>query len=180
MTSAKPDEVNARERTRQRLKARLEESGLTNRAFGERLGHGDQWVWGLLKGRFALSLDELDAAAKALKWSPCDLVKPEDDEAQYLRPTESRVIRALRKLPTAIQDHLVVLLEYLIGAAPEEIALLQRVRRLAPDERRRIEHFVDVTLSAQGSAPATADPDGPDQTAAPQSKTAKQSRRRAR
>jgi transcriptional regulator with XRE-family HTH domain len=142
---------------RHRIRAFLHEKGLTGRAFGKRLGRGDQWVSNLLAGRFALSLDELDEAARALQVTPSELVHREEDGLWELRPTEMRLIRGLRAVPPVIRDHLVTMVEYLMGVAPEEIDLLRAYRQLTPEEQQRVQHGVDVLRLTQSVAPRTGD-----------------------
>jgi transcriptional regulator with XRE-family HTH domain len=144
---------DARTRIRQRIKSLLENRGQTNRAFAKWLGHKDQWASNLLAGRFALSLDELDRAAAFLNVPPSELVRVAD-EAQELSPTERRVVEALRMLPTPVRDHMVLLADYLVGVTPKEVELLARMRKLTPDELRRVTHWTDVTLFAREPAPA--------------------------
>lgn len=146
-------DVNARERVRARLRQALADKGLSGRAFGKRLGHGDQWVSNLLNGKFALSLDELDATASIVGRTPSDLVRREEDELWELRPTEMRLVRAVRGLPPALRDHLVTLAEYLIGVVPDEIDFLNAYRLLTPEEQLRVRHGVDVLLATQNVVP---------------------------
>lgn len=148
-------EVNARERVRRRLKALLSEHGVTGRAFGKRLGHGDQWVSNLLNGRFALSLEDLDEAAHLARTTPSELVRHDSDEIAVLSPTEARVVRALRVVPPAIRDHVVTLLDYLRGVAPEEIELLRRFRQLTAEEQQTIVHGLDVLWLTRLDAPGS-------------------------
>lgn len=142
-------------RVRQRITRLLEERGLTNRALAKVIGHTDQWVSNLLAGRMLLSLRDLDAIAKALNVPPGEIVRVAD-EPWELSPTEMRVVRALRMLPPAVRDHLMLLADYLIGATPDEVELLKRVRQLTPDQLRRIEHYMDVELLRQDTAPSLA------------------------
>jgi transcriptional regulator with XRE-family HTH domain len=146
---------DAATRVRQRITRLLEDRGHTQRAFAKALGHGDQWASNLLSGRSQLTWDDLDKVAKFLRVPPSEIVRMSED-AWELTPTEMRVVRALRMLPPAVRDHLVTLADYLIGATPDEVELLKRVRQLTPAELRRIEHWIDVTLLAQGSDPTLA------------------------
>lgn len=147
--------TDAATRLRQRIVRLLDDRGQTQRALARALGHGDQWASNLLSGRQQLAWDDLDKVAKFLNVPPGELVRV-SDEPWELTPTEMRVVRALRMLPPAIRDHLVTLADYLIGATPDEVELLKRVRQLTPAELHRIEHWIDVTLLAQGSAPELA------------------------
>jgi hypothetical protein len=149
-------DVNARERVRRAVERRLGELHMTGRAFGKTFsanhgkGHGDQWVSNLLKGRFGLSLEELDEAARALRTTPSDLVRHPDDQSWIIPPHEMRLLRATRTLPPAIRDHMIVLAEYLIGVAPDEVEMLTEYRCLSPEEQQRIRHWTHVLrLSAE-------------------------------
>ncbi len=146
---------DAATRVRQRIARLLDDRGHTQRALAKALGHGDQWASNLLSGRQQLAWDDLDKVAKFLNVPPGELVRV-SDEPWELTPTEMRVVRALRMLPPAVRDHLVTLADYLIGATPDEVHLLKRVRQLTPGELRRIEHWIDVTLLAQGTEPTVA------------------------
>lgn len=171
----RPVAHDARTRVRQRIKRLLEDRGKTNRAFGQWLGHKDGWVSSLLAGRFSLSLDELDRTAQFFNVPPSEIVRMSDD-AWELSPTEMRVVRALRMLPPTVRDHLVTLADYLIGATPEEVELLKRVRQLTGDELRRVEHWIDVTLLSQEIEPALALPTDLAVTNATHGKRARRSR----
>lgn len=181
---------NARERVRLSIRRRLSEFGMTGRAFGRAFsandgkGHVDTWVSGLLNGQFGLSLDELDEAARILKTTPSELVRSEYDHAEYLTPSERRVVLAVRKLPPPIRDHFLLLAEYLIGVAPEEIDLLRDFRDLTDDERARVRHWIHVVRIAREPVPALAIlPDAQGPTALPADgarHTAGQPRRRKR
>ncbi len=146
---------DAATRVRQRIARLLEDRGYTQRALAKAVGHGDQWASNLLSGRSLLTWEDLDKVAKFLRVPPSEIVRVSED-AWELTPTEMRVVRALRMLPPAVRDHLVTLADYLIGATPDEVELLKRVRQLTPAELRRIEHWIDVTLLAQGSDPGLA------------------------
>src|SRR3990167_7836890 len=146
---------DAATRVRQRIARLLDDRGHTQRALAKALGHGDQWASNLLSGRSQLTWDDLDKVAKFLNVPPSEIVRVSEDPWE-LTPTEMRTVRALRMLPPLVRDHLVTLADYLIGATPDEVELLKRVRQLTPAELRRIEHWIDVTLLAQGSAPALA------------------------
>jgi len=155
-------DVNARERVRLAIRARLDEIGMTGRAFGRAFaandgkGHVDTWVSALLKGQFALSLDELDEAARILKTTSASLVKHPLEHAEYLTPTEHRIIDAVRSLPPPIRDHVLTLAEYLIGVAPEEIEHLMEYRRLTSDEQLKIRHWTHALRLAQEPTPGLA------------------------
>lgn len=152
-----PTDVKTSTRVRDRVRILLAEQGLTNRAFGKRVGHGDQWVSNLLAGRVKLKgLDVLDLFASALGTLPSDLVRRDGEESWTLTPSEMRLLRAVRALPLAIRDHLRVLAEYLMGVAPEEIDLLTEFRKLAADEQERVRQSVAFLRMPQNVVPRTA------------------------
>lgn len=165
-TMPPPMAPNARHRVCQRIKRLLEERGQTNRAFGQWMGHKDQWVSNLLAGRFPLGLDELDRAAAFLNVPPGDLIRIVD-EPWELSPTEIRVVRALRMLPAPVRDHYMLLADYLVGVTPAEVDLLAKLRKLDPDELRRVNHWTDVTLFARAPAPGPVDLPGLEGASAP-------------
>ena len=168
---------DAATRVRQRIARLLDERGVTQRAFAKAIGHGDQWASNLLSGRSQLTWDDLDKVAKFLNVPPSEIVRVSEDPWE-LTPTEMRVVRALRMLPPLVRDHLVTLADYLIGATPDEVELLKRVRQLTPAELRRIEHWIDVTLLAQGSAPALATHADLQATSAARAASARRNRKR--
>lgn len=159
--------MNASERVRLALKHRLDRLGITNRAFAKLFsanggkGHGDQWASHLLSGKFSLSLDELDEAARAVKVSPTDLVKVDYEEAMFLAPLEQRLIRAMRDLPPAISDHILTLAEYLVGVAPAEIDHLMEFRRLSVEGKTRVQHWTHAALLSEEPMPGIGVPDDP-------------------
>jgi transcriptional regulator with XRE-family HTH domain len=149
-------EVKAGARVRARLRRLLSEQHVTNRAFGKRLGHGDQWVSNLLAGRFTLAIDDLDEAARGVGVTPSELVRGDDEEAWILTPSEMRLLRAVRALPMAIRDTLRQLAEYLMGVAPEEIDLLEEYRRLDPADQERVRQSVAFLRLPTNAAPRKA------------------------
>lgn len=157
--------ANARERVRQAMRRKLDRLGMTNRAFGKMFsankgqGHGDQWVSNLLQGKHALSLEELDEAARALKCRASDLVRDDTEEAVFLNPMEQRLIRALREVPHVIRDHFLTLAEYLLGVAPDEIDHLLEFRQLTADEQVKVRHWTHAVLLAQEPPPVVEVPE---------------------
>lgn len=154
--------VNARERVRVALKARLDHLQMTNRAFGKAFsanagkGHVDTWVSALLKGQFALSLDELDEAASILKTTATELVKSPQQLSDYLTPTEHRILSAIRVLPPVISDHFLMLAEYLVGLAPDEIDHVLEFRKLTLDEKTKVRHWTHALWLGREPMPALA------------------------
>lgn len=158
--------TDARTRVRQRIKRLLEDRGQTQRAFAKWLGHGDQWASGLFRGDFALSLEDLDRVALFFRVPPSEIVRVSEDPWE-LSPTEMRVVRALRMLPPAVRDHLVTLADYLIGATPEEVELLKKVRMISDEDVRVLENWLTLRIHLRDSALATLDHRAPDPPTAP-------------
>jgi len=169
----------ARHRVQRRIQERLAELGMTGRKFAAQFGHKDGWVNAILGGRNALKLDDLDRAAHVLKMTAGDLVRQGED-AWDLRPTEMRLIRALRLLPPTLQDHLVILAEYLIGVLPDEIEHLAEFRELTDEQRGWIRHWTHVFLIAGELGPGRAAPADPGEIVAPPDVQARRSRGRKR
>lgn len=167
-------DVNARERVRLAIRDRLNAIGMTGRAFGKAFsansgkGHVDTWVSSLLKGQFALSLDELDEAARILKTTTATLVKHPLETAEYLTPTEHRILEAVRLFPASIRDHFLTLAEYLVGIAPSEIDHLMAWRELTQTEQERFEHLIRATRIAREPLPGLSVlPDSPERDERP-------------
>lgn len=152
--------LDARTRLAQRIRRLLEDRGLTNRALATHLGHKDAWASHLLAGRFALSLDEIDAVAAFLGVPASDLVRHSYDPWE-LDAQEMRVVRAVRMLPPIVREHLVTLADYLVGATPEEVELLHGIRTLQPADQRVLEQWIRVRLRLRGDELIGLDPDAP-------------------
>lgn len=158
--------ADVRKRVADRIRTRLEELGMTGRAFAQALGHGDAWISNLLSYKFALSMNEIDKAADVLKLPPGELVRL-TEESWDLTPTEMRVVRALRMLAPVVRDHLRVLAELLVGATPAEVDHLLAWRLLEPEDQEMFDSLISARLQRQHPRPnqgATPDP-------APSSKT---------
>ena len=163
--SSPPMPFNARERVRLRIKRLLEERGKTQRMFAKALEHGDQWASNFLRGEFALSLDQLDAAAAFLGVPPSELVRQGED-AWELSPSEMRVVRALRMLPPPVREHMVTLTDYLVGTTPDEVELLRRIRNLGIENLHVVEQWIDLKLLEQVRGQAARGPAAPPRGAA--------------
>ena len=161
-----PMQMTARTRVRLRIKRLLEERGKTQRMFAKALDHGDQWASNFLRGEFALSLDQIDAAAAFLGVPPSELVR-EGGDPWELSPSEMRVVRAMRMLPPPVRDHLVTLADYLIGVTPEEVELLNRIRTLTADNLQVVDRWIEMKLFEQARGPAAPDRDAPPLVVAP-------------
>jgi transcriptional regulator with XRE-family HTH domain len=150
---------DAATRVRQRIARLLDERGHTQRSFAKALGHGDQWASNLLTGRQQLAWEDVDKVARFLKVPPGELVRV-SDEPWELSPTEMRVVRALRLLPVLVRDHLVTLADYLIGATPEEVELLKKIRSLDEEETAQLSHWIEVQILSSDVVRRTTTPEG--------------------
>lgn len=153
-----PRNVNASTRVRETIRRRMDELGLTARSIAHRFTphRSDGWISNVLKGRQGLSLDDLDTVADALDLPPSALVKEAGSALEELRPTEARMVRAIRELPPALRDYLVVLAEYLIGALPsdmpqtaEEQRLWRRFKKLTLADREDVLLTIEEHLTAR-------------------------------
>ena len=168
-------QMTARTRVRLRIKHLLEERGKTQRLFAKALGHGDQWASNFLRGEFALSLDQIDAAATFLGVPPSELVR-EGGDPWELSPSEMRVVRAMRMLPPPVRDHLVILADYLIGVTPEEVEFLNRIRTLTVENLQVVDRWIEMKLFEQARGPAAPGRAAPTQTVAPPTMPARRTR----
>ena len=143
-------DVNPAERVRLRVVQRLSELRWTKRELGQKMGgKGDAWAGAVWKGKIKFQLKDLDELARVLKMPVAALVKRDDDEAEFLSPSERRLLRAVRALPVPVRDHLIVLADYLVGVMPEEIELLSLYRTLTDEERQRLNHAAQVLKMSQ-------------------------------
>jgi len=168
-----PHEVTARERVRLAIRRRLDDLGMTGRAFGRSFsanhgkGHVDTWVSGLLNGQFALSLDELDEAARILETKASELVRSPHDHSDYLSPAEYELLTTVRSLPPVMREVLVTLAQYLVGVTPAEIEFLDEYRDLTDDEQGRVRHWTRALRIARAPTPDLAILPGPAGTSVP-------------
>lgn len=143
-----PVDKQPRTRIRQRIRRLLEDRGMNQAQFAQKVGRGEQWASNLLNGLFTLTMDQLDAVAKALGVPPSEIVRLSEDPWE-LSPTEMRAIRALRMLPPHIRDHEVEHLDYLIGATPEESEHLVMYRELNSRNQRILKRWTDALKKQQ-------------------------------
>lgn len=142
--------LNARERVRQRMLARLDELGMTARELALRVrGEGaDSWISAILSGTNALSWKYFDEVCRELRLTPGELVRSSDVELAELTPSEMRVIRHFREWPRQIQDRWLHMLEYFSASIPdkETARFLQDWKELSAADRQRIHLFLRQRL----------------------------------
>ena len=144
-------EPTAKERVRDRIVERLDDLRMKDGQFAIKMGHKAGWINAIRDGRNALQLEDLDRAAFHLRMTPGDLVR-RSGELYELRPTESRLVIAIRLLPHVIQDYLVTLAEFLVGVFPEEVDFLHDYRELGEKQRTLIRHWTRVMRLGGGDA----------------------------
>ena len=135
-----------KERIRRRVRARLDELGMTARELARAVrpeasdGERDSWISGILKGVQGLSWKHFDAVADKIGLPPSELVRYDDDELRELTPNEMRLIRHYREWPRDIQDRWLALLDHFAATVPDKdtAKLLDQLRAHPPSLRRPV------------------------------------------
>lgn len=134
-------------RIRLRIRARLEELGMTGRELARQVRQDavtdkefDSWISGILNGTSGLHWKHLDAVADALNLAPSELVRYDDATLRELTPTEMRLLTHYRDWPKPIQDRWIDILDHLAATMPdkETAALLDRIRSTPRSVRRPV------------------------------------------
>lgn len=138
----------AKARVRERIRARLEELGMTGREVAWALGKSDSWISGILHDEQGLQLEDLDAVAEYLRLSPTELVRYDDSELRELRPHEMRLLRHYQQWPWQIQERWLRVLDYFAITTPDQdiAKMVDRLRDMSPPKRRRLRRFLDGPL----------------------------------
>lgn len=131
---------NALVRVRTRIRARLEELGMTGRELAEAVGHKDAWISGILSGYQGLGLEDFDGVAAKLGMSPSELVRHDDATVRELTPREMQLLRHYQSWPNQMQDRWLGMLEFFAASVPdkETAILLDRIRVLPRSLRRPV------------------------------------------
>lgn len=131
---------NALARVRLRIRARLEELGMTARELAEACGHKDAWISGILSGYQSLGWEDFDAVADKLGLAPSELVRYDDAVVRELTPREMRLLRHYQAWPMDMQDRWLAMLDFFAASVPdkETATLLERVRLLPRSIRRPV------------------------------------------
>ena len=139
-THTKAMKKTALARVRMRIRARLEELGMTGRELAEAVGHKDAWISGILSGYQSLGWEDLDAVANKLGLSPSELVRYEDATVRELTPREMKLLRHYQAWPNETQDRWLAMLDFFAASVPdkETSILLDRVRALPRSVRRPV------------------------------------------
>lgn len=141
---------NVRERMRLRIKARLDELGMSARELAilarpdEHAAQLDSWISGILSGAQALSWKHFDAVCTALRLSPSEMVREDASELRELRPHEMQMLRHYQQWPTSVQDRWLRLLEYFTATVtdPEHARLIHDLKELSAVQRRVLRTYL--------------------------------------
>lgn len=127
-------------RVRMRIRARLEELGMTGRELAEAVGHKDAWISGILSGYQSLAWEDVDAVANKLGLSPSELIRHEDAVVRELTPREMKLLRHYQGWPNDMQDRWLSMLDFFAASVPDQdtAILLDRVRTLPRSVRRPV------------------------------------------
>lgn len=157
--------IDAKHRVRKRIRARLDELGMTGREVANALGKSDAWISGVLSGAQALSLEDLDLVARTLRTNPSDLTRLDDSELRELSPHEMRWLRHYRTWPGQHQERFLRVLDYFAVAAPDQDSakLLDLWRDLTLPDRRRLRVYLMSLLAGRLPPSTPPDDDPPDQ-----------------
>jgi transcriptional regulator with XRE-family HTH domain len=138
---------DAQTRIRLRIRARLDELGMTARELARAVRRdatddreADAWISGILAGRQGVHLKHLDALADKLALSPSELVRHDDSALRELTPREMRLLKYYQDWPNEMQDRWLAMLDYFTSAIPDKdtAAILDRIRSLPATWRRPV------------------------------------------
>jgi transcriptional regulator with XRE-family HTH domain len=150
-----PPRQDVQVRIRKRVRARLDELGMTARELARAVGHDDAWISGVLAGAHGLHWKDFDKVAEKLNLSPSELVRHDDAEVRELTPSEMRLLRHYQSWPKAMQQKWLDLLEHLSATTPdtETAAFLERLRTMPKSIRRPVLDWMSRLLE-EGTLPA--------------------------
>lgn len=138
---------DAQTRIRLRIRARLDELGMTARELARAVRQDatddrekDAWISGILSGRQGVHLKHLDAIADKLALAPSELVRYDAAALRELTPREMRLLKHYQDWPGDMQDRWLAMLDYFSARVPdvETAALLDRLRGLPRSVRRPV------------------------------------------
>lgn len=142
-----PVRKDAQTRIRLRIRARLDELGMTARELARTVRQDatddrekDGWISGILAGRQGLHVKYLDAVAEKLALSPSELVRHDEAMLRELTPSEMRLLKHYQDWPNEMQDRWLAMLDYFAALVPdkETATILDRLRTLPPSWRRPV------------------------------------------
>lgn len=142
-----PVRKDAQTRIRLRIRARLDELGMTARELARSVRQDavddrekDSWISGILSGRQGMHVKYFDAVAEKLALSPSELVRYDDATVRELTPREMRLLKHYQDWPGEMQDRWLAMLDYFAAEVPDKTTamLLDRVRAFPPSIRQTI------------------------------------------
>lgn len=105
---------------------------------------GLSWASGILKGKSAVQLDQLDQVAELLNVPPGDLVRRNKDHYLEVLPSEMLFLAHIRSLPDTVRHNLLHVWDYLFGfqerLLKEQKATVDKRTKAARLERERQRH----------------------------------------
>lgn len=170
-----PARQDVQVRIRNRVRARLDELGMTARELARAVGHDDAWISGVLAGAHGIHWKDFDKVADKLNLSPSELVRHDDSEIRELTPSEMRLLRHYQAWPKAMQQKWIDLLEHFSATTPdtETAAFLERLRSMPKSIRRPVldwfarlleEGTLPISLTGGGAPDPSAKSSGPAST----------------
>lgn len=89
-------------RVRDRMRAWMETTGVSQRDFADDLDKSQVWLQKVLAGENAVRLKDLDEVAMAMRTTASELVRSTEERYQLeLTPSEVRIVEKLRRRPEA-------------------------------------------------------------------------------
>ena len=149
---------DAMTRIRLRIRARLDEMGMTARELARAVRtdiadgrEADAWISGILKGTQGLHLKYFDAVADKLALSPSELVRYDDALLRELTPREMRLLQHYQQWSGDQQDRWLAMLDYFAAAVPdkETATILDRIRALPPRWRAPVMSWLFRVLEGE-------------------------------
>lgn len=164
-----PMKKDVQVRMRERIRARLQETGMTARELARAVGHDDAWISGILAGAQGLHWKDFDAVANKLGLAPSELVRHDDDEVRELTPTEMRLLKHYQSWPKVIQTRWVELLDFYAERTPDaEFAdFIAQLKMVPKSLRRPVLEWLAGLLEAGTPPIGSVDGGGHESTAAP-------------
>lgn len=149
-----PHRQDVQVRIRKRIRARLDELGMTARELARACGNTDGWISGVLAGAHGLHWKDFDKVADTLGLSPSELVRHDDDELRELTPTQMRLLRHYQAWPVSMQQRWLDLLDHFSATSldPETGAFLERIRAIPKSLRRPVLDWLGRLLE-EGTQP---------------------------
>jgi transcriptional regulator with XRE-family HTH domain len=156
-----PSRQDVQARIRKRVRARLDDLGMTARELARAVGHDDAWISGVLAGAHGLHWKDFDKVADKLGLSPSELVRYDDSEIRELTPSEMRLLRHYQAWPKAMQQKWLDLLEHFSATTPdtETAVFLERLRMMPKSIRRPVLDWF-ARLLEEGTLPVALVGDG--------------------